>query len=526
MDHREPRPHQEARKMAAIPFNVVCGDIFDAALHGNVHLLEALLSTSLVDVNDRADEGATPLIAAAQEGHARFVRALLHAEADLRLACDSGWTALMAASDNGHLAVVKLLASAGAEINAVDCCEYTALTAASHNGHSEVVDFLIGAGAKVQCPDNLGHGPLWRASYHGHVAVAKLLVSAGAEIDAVDTSGDSALNVASNNGHSAVAEFLIRAGANLERPDSDGKGPLHKASQAGHLAVVDALLAAGADSESRTLVGETPLLLAAINGRLDVVRTVLRAGVDPARPMILSTGNMFVALDAAAQEGHVEVARELLALGVDACAGPRGGVVGLCLAAQGERLEMLATLRDGGVVDTGKALFDSCNQGREASVRFLLRQDWGIPRRKYVNARNDLGFTPLWISAASASPRITRWLLDAGADETAACDNTNVFKFGGSQVTPLGFAEDSIRQRSYRGKFATEEQVERMQAVRRLLVRVDAVRALSWLWCRGISSTVAGSAERVEGETDRSTTALNVPIVRGTRRGANAAFFR
>lgn len=206
---------------------------------------------------------------------------------------------------------------------------------------------------------------------------------------------------------------------------NDGKGPLHRASQAGHVAVVHALLAAGADPESLTLVGETPLLLAAINGRVDVVRVLLRESVNPAHPMTLPTGKMFVALDAAAQQGHREIARELLALGVDACGGPRRGVVGLCLAAQREKLEMLATLRDGGVVDTWKALYDSCNQGRGSSVKFLLRQDWGIPKSTYVNARNDLGYTPLWLAAATASPRIVRWLLDAGADETAACRNTN-----------------------------------------------------------------------------------------------------
>eukprot|EP00903_Cladosiphon_okamuranus_P011472 g10805.t1 len=508
--------------------NNVCGDIFDAAFQGNVHLLEALLSTSRVDIDEREDDGSTPLIVAAQEGHTRVTRALLHAGASVYLACDSGWTALMASSSKGHLAIVKLLASAGAKIGAVDCCDYTALNA--------VVEFLIGAGSRVHCPDNLGLSPLHRAALNGHLAVVKLLASAGAELDAADNDGDSALNLASNNGHSAVVKFLAGAGAGLECPDSDGKGPLHKASQAGHVAVVNALLAAGADQESYTLVEETPLFLAAINGRLDVVRVLLRASANPAHPMILPTGKMFVALDAAARQGHREIVRELLALGVDTCGGPRRGVVGLCLAAQSENLEMLATLRDGGVVDNGRALYDSCNQGRDCSVRFLLRQDWGIPRSTYVNARNDLGYTPLWLAAGAACPRIVRWLLDAGADETVACGNTNVFKFEGSQVTPLGFANDSIRQRSYRGRFATEEEMERMQAVRRLLLRVDAVRALSWVWCAGVLSTAVvggsagrgagGGAEEAGGNTGRSTTAVSVRIARNRRRAATKALFR
>lgn len=516
----------------------MCGDIFDAALQGNIHLLEALISSSLVDVDDRADDGFTPLMVAAQEGHVRVVEALLHHGAGANLSCERGWTALMACCGHGHLAIARTLVGAGAEIDAQDRDGISPLNTAAHGGHFAVVEYLIGAGARVKCPDEGGLCPLHRAAMRGNLAMAKLLASAGAEIDAAEaSSGDTALIVASNNGHVAVVNFLVDTGAHLELPDNNGKGPLHRAAQAGRVAVVEALLAAGADRESRTYVGETPLLLAAINGRLDVVRVLLRAEVNPAHTMVLPTGKVFVALDAAAQQGHTQVARELLALGVDVCGGPRRGVVGLCLAAQGENLEMLATLRDGGVVDSGKALYDSCNQGREASVRFLLRQDWGIPRTTYVNARNDLGYTPLWLAAATASPKIVRWLLDAGADERAACRNTNVPKFKGLRVTPLGFAVDCIRQMSYRGRFATEEQMERMQAVRRLLVRVDAVRAVSWLWCSGVTSTAPFSGEEVDNDAEadvgsgadegRPTTALKVAIVRNRRRAATTrALFR
>lgn len=200
-------------------------------------------------------------------------------------------------------------------------------------------------------------------------------------------------------------------------------------------------------------------------------------------------------------------------------------MVGLCLAAQKDNLDMMATLRDGGVVDTGKALYDAANQGREASVKFLLRQDWGIPKRVYVNARNDLGFTPLWLAVGSASPRIARWLLDAGAEETTTCQNTSPLAFGGSRVSPLGFAIDNIRMRHHRCRYATDEQVERMKAVRRVLLRVDAVRALSWLWCSGASCNVR-SADEVGSDAERSTTAPNATIVRDQRRTAITALFR
>ncbi len=523
--------------------SIVCGDIIDAALQGNVHLLEALLSTSMVDVDDLSDDDSTPLIVAAQEGHLRVVRALLHAGARVNHSNDAGWTSLMASCSRGHLAVAKTLVGAGAEIDASDEDGISPLRTAAGGGHTTVVEYLIGVGAKVQCPDNDGLSPLHAAAMYGHLSTAKMLAGAGAEMDAADSRGDSALIHASNNGHVSVVKCLAAAGADLERPDNDGQGPLHRAAAAGRVAVVAALLAAGADRDSGTHVKETPLLLAALNGRLDVVRVLLRAGANPAQPMILPTGNVFVALDAAAQQGHARIARELRALGVDAGGGPRRGVVGLCLAAQREDLEMLATLTDGGVIDTGKALCDSCNQGREVSVRCLLRQDWGgTPRSTYVNWRNDLGFTPLWLAAATASPRIARWLLDAGADESATCKNTNLFQFEGAVVTPLGFVVDSIRQMNYRGRSATGEQVERMRAVRRLLERVDAVRATSWLWCSGENSTVScageeemggdagmggGASDADDAGAGSSKSALNVAIFRSRRRGAaTRAFFR
>lgn len=64
-----------------------------------------------------------------------------------------------------------------------------------------------------------------------------------------------------------------------------------------------------------------------------------------------------VPLDAAAENGHSDVARELIQqCGIDGCGGDTRGVSALKLAAQQQHLDFMALLTGAGVVDTGAAL--------------------------------------------------------------------------------------------------------------------------------------------------------------------------
>ena len=177
----------------------------------------------------------------------------------------------------------------------------------------------------------------------------------------------------------------------------------------------------------------------------------------------------------------------------------------------------MASLTDSGVVDTGQALITAAKYGGEVSVKFLLQQEKGNTKdlHIYVNACCCLGNTPLSNGIAGASPRTVRLLVDAGADTTSAVRTTD----GGEVVfngTPLALATRYLREKKVKdGEDATEDQLHQLEAIRRLLLRVKAVHAVSWVWPRGIPSKPAVALGGARGTTMTSApVTLMLPVLR------------
>ncbi len=156
----------------------------------------------------------------------------------------------------------------------------------------------------------------------------------------------------------------------------------------------------------------------------------------------------------------------------------QAGVDMLLLSAMNQHVDTMAVLADAGVVDNGEALISASCNGRELSAKFLLQQRKG-DEAAYVNYRSIDSLTPLigavgYIVFSCPSPRIVRLLVDAGADTKSANPRIN--------QTPLATASRMLREKKINGKDATEDQLHRLEGVRRLLLRVEAVHAVSFLW--------------------------------------------
>ena len=87
-------------------------------------------------------EGTTPLMAAAQHGHADVARTLVDAGADVnakREGTQRGRTALIDAAWSGRTEIVRLLLAKRADPNAKAETGATALTGAARQGYTEIV---------------------------------------------------------------------------------------------------------------------------------------------------------------------------------------------------------------------------------------------------------------------------------------------------------------------------------------------------------------------------------------------------
>lgn len=233
---------------------------------------------------------------------------------------------------------------------------------------------------------------------------------------------------------------------------------------------------------------------------MEATRVLLRSKANLSLLLTPADGAQPIApLAIAAQNGFNDVVRELLQHGgLRGIRGALSGIDALSRAAGFGHVDVVATLADAGTFDDGQALLNACGAGHEDCVIFLLllqqrvgNKNVAYRGRVYLNLTDgsSAGRTPLLESIdvginKHCCPRIARLLVDAGADTMRAIKFT---RKGGDRVvheTPLEFTTRKLEEKKVAGEAATEEQLRRLEAVRRLLLRVEAVHAVSWLWSR------------------------------------------
>lgn len=87
--------------------------VYHAAAYGDVQLAEELLSKASTDIDEQQQNGFTPLMVAAQEGHHHVVKILLQHGAGVGIESKEKSTALSLFAQFGRFVVVKLLVDAG-----------------------------------------------------------------------------------------------------------------------------------------------------------------------------------------------------------------------------------------------------------------------------------------------------------------------------------------------------------------------------------------------------------------------------
>ena len=132
-------------------------------------------SHDLINIEERGELAATPLIVATSNGHADVVAFLLQHGADKNAVNERDQTPLMLAAANGHVEIIDLLVAAGAKTEASDSVGTTALMYAATWGQREAVQRLLNLGADLYAETNDGETALTHALEKRKYDVADLL---------------------------------------------------------------------------------------------------------------------------------------------------------------------------------------------------------------------------------------------------------------------------------------------------------------------------------------------------------------
>ena len=164
---------------AATP--VAAGDaLFDAITAGDKAAVEQALASG-ADVDSRARDQATLLIAAALDNQPAIAEFLLGKGADVMARNSGGFTPLHAAAFSGSLPIAKLLLAKRAVLDdAANKAGVTPMMVAGEENHVDVAEFLIAQGADINHAEVHGYLPITRALWKGNKDIVWLYKQHGA----------------------------------------------------------------------------------------------------------------------------------------------------------------------------------------------------------------------------------------------------------------------------------------------------------------------------------------------------------
>ena len=211
--------------------------------------------------------GWTPLRLAAHLNHAKCVKLLIDAGADVNYAGSWTPTALNEAAEVGHIECTEILIAAGADVNR------GAMSSAISLNRKEIAELLIKSGADVKT-EHLA-AAIWSRSKD----CVDLLLASGASVNSTDESTYPPIIHATRHfRYEGCVETLVNAGADVNVKGCDGITPLMYAAERAQDETVGVLIKAGADVNEEDDVGMNPLLRAVMGQSRRCVERLIEAG--------------------------------------------------------------------------------------------------------------------------------------------------------------------------------------------------------------------------------------------------------
>ncbi|XP_071116428.1 ankyrin repeat domain-containing protein 50-like [Haliotis cracherodii] len=184
--------------------------LHEACVGGDVSIVNYIISKGVVAINSRGKYDRTPVMVAAEFGHADVLELLVREGGDVNLRSSEGNTILHAACLGGHVKMVlHVLSTTRVDVNARGKKGRSPLMLAAWMGHQDVFELLVSVGSDVSLVDDGGNNILHVACRGGHAdMVAYLLSKDVADMDAMDNQGLTAVMIAKEKKHKAVVGVL------------------------------------------------------------------------------------------------------------------------------------------------------------------------------------------------------------------------------------------------------------------------------------------------------------------------------
>ncbi|XP_067892527.1 CARD- and ANK-domain containing inflammasome adapter protein [Heterodontus francisci] len=248
------------------------------AVQKNLDRTVGIIIEQGIDANTRNEMQYTPLLLAAELGHAETVEILINKGARLDERTPNMNSALHLTVQTGSVSVAKLLIDQGMDANIIGSGDQTPLHVASFHNQPPMIETLIGGGSKVNAVTKEAVTPLHIASQKGNKDTAECLIQNKADVNAKDRYMRTPLHMAAVVGDASIAELLLSNQADPNAVNKEKKTPLHLAANEGHLDFVSLMLTRRAKFAVKDMDGNTPMHYAASNSHSIVVKALLLAG--------------------------------------------------------------------------------------------------------------------------------------------------------------------------------------------------------------------------------------------------------
>lgn len=235
----------------------------EAVEKGRISEVKQLLLEQL-DINDKADDGTTPLMWAVRKGQLSMSLLLLSKGANTGERDNTGRTLFMHAVEGGNTDIVRMLLSPTDAVSGAGAL----LKAAGIGGDFKLTSILRGGEAEARTND--GQTALMLAVTSGRPDIVRILGPANDTLVLVDKQGQSALMLAAAGGQDDIVDYLLSQHrrdlkgflAMVRQKDAAGRTASEIAAAAGRRDIAAALAEAAIDPEERDKNGQTALMRA------------------------------------------------------------------------------------------------------------------------------------------------------------------------------------------------------------------------------------------------------------------------